>query len=714
MPNGRHALILGATLVAAFGPGVARAQEPEHTNHASVQFVDVAAARGLLGYRNENGQGSGIAAADFDNDGDVDLFVPEAAGRPYRLYVNTGEGEFIESAGQYGLGITRQGRAALWFDYDNDGDLDLVVASDDTREPTAFRLFRQDSGGLFTDVTAAAGLFQRAQFYIVPVWWGGFCAGDINNDGFLDLYSAQWDGPSHLFLNNGDGTFSDITESSGVNPDWAEFGVAPQRHQPVMMDFDGDGWLDIYVAVDFDPNELWINQKNNTFVNRAAAAGLANAMNDMGVTIGDYDNDGDFDLYITNIYTDGKYNMLYRNDSVPDTMRFTDVTAAMGVGNGGWGWGTTFLDMDRDGNLDLAATNGYFAGAWPGDTSRFFWNPNGGATSFIEEASCIGFNDGLWGSSLITADFDLDGDLDLLQVAMGSQTGSGALRLLDNRPGFPASENYWILVRPRIDGPNRFAIGAVVRVEARAGPDVRRMMRLITAGISYLGQEPAEAFFGLGPATEYDVTVEWPDGEVTVVAGTGVNRVIDVVRPAVIPPNVSVTSTGTTPTRARLAWIVEDEPGLAVTVQRRQGGGPWTPLAALVTDGAFTCAYEDEAITPGATYQYRLAFEIDGTPFQLGEIEVVIPPAELALTGPRPNPSRAALTVAFSLPGGDPATLALFDLGGRVLRTIDVGGLGAGTHSVDLASGLDLTPGVYWIRLTQGGRVLTRKAALVP
>jgi hypothetical protein len=680
---------------------------PARSQHPSVQFVDVSTARGLLGFRNAHGQGAGIAAADFDNDGDVDVYVPQAKGRSDQLYVNSGEGYFTEEAGVHGLARNDESRVALWIDYDNDGDLDLLIANDDELETSSFYLYRQDAGGMFTDVTVAAGIVKPPQFELSPdggAWWGGLAAGDINNDGFLDFYCAQGSGPAHLFLNNGDGSFSDISESSGVSPEWLE------RHQPVMYDFNGDGWIDIYVAVDFNPNELWINQGDNTFVDMAYPAGLANLMNDMGVTLGDYDNDGDLDIYVTNIFINGKHNVLFRNDSVQDTLRFVEVSRPMGVDNGRWGWGATFMDMDNDGDVDLAATNGYFTDGWPSDTSKFFWNQEKGTVPFVEEGEIVGFADSFWGSGLIAVDFDLDGDLDLMQACVASNVTTGRLRLLDNQSGFPVDQNNWLVVRPRIDGPNRFAIGAVVR--ARGGG--LEMMRLISAGASYLSQEPAEAFFGAGLATLLDLTIEWPDGVVTTMDGVAVNQVLTITRPAVIAPVVEVVSSEVNGSSVRLRWRIDGMAGVTVTVQRRSPGGAWTARADVTTDALGICDFVDDTVTPGMSYQYRLSFSVQGNPFLLGLVGVAVPPAALSLAGAVPNPSPAGLNVRFSLPSASPATLSLHDLQGRMLIQIDVGPLGPGTHAVDLAAGLVLDPGIYWIRLDQDARILTRKAVLLP
>lgn len=488
-------------------------------------FVDVAAERGFAVPNMATGMGRGLAAADFDNDGDIDVFVPNDDQFPDQLYRNLGDGQFEEIAVAAGLGWMGRSRCALWFDYDADGDLDLVVANDVEEAPTTLRLYRQYAEARFEDVTQEAGLFVSLPppGPLPELHRGGMCAGDINNDGYLDLFAPLWNGASYLFLNNQDGSFTDISASSGVGS------TTPSAHQGMMADFNRDGWLDLYVAIDFAPNFLWINQGDGTFVESAASAGVDNAMNDMGMALGDFDNDGDLDIYLTNIsfaVSNEWHNVLLRNDSIGDQLSFVEVSVPLGVAFDGWDWGVTFMDADNDGWLDIAATNGWIGLA---DMSKFFWNVAG--TDFIDASDSVAFNDTDWGSALISFDYDRDGDLDLFQACMGRP-----LRLLDNRPvGVPNVGNY-LVIKPRLRGPNRRAIGSVVRI--RVGD--RDMMRLITAGTSYLGQEPAEAFFGVGPAATIDsVTVEWPDGTTTSLSDIEANQVLTITGAGIGIPAVS-------------------------------------------------------------------------------------------------------------------------------------------------------------------------------
>jgi len=493
-----------------------------------IEFFDIAATSGILPHAAVGGFGSGVAAGDFDNDADNDLFVPTAAGTPNRLYRNEANGTFVEVAASVGLADTARTRAGLWFDADSDGRLDLLTLGDCYSTPASCpttrttKLYRQESDGTFTDVTASAGL-ELAIAASADRHVGGVAAGDVDGDGDLDLFVTDWrDGPStaadgsRLFLNSGAGTFTDATAASGIAPS------QKKRWQPILADLDRDGDLDLFSAVDFGVDQLWINTGGGHFVDVSVASGANKGWTNMGVAPGDPDNDGDLDFYVTNIETPAQteWSILLRDVSVGTTLAYQEIATAAGVRGGSWGWGATWLDADNDGWQDLAHTNGLNAPGYDVDQSRLFRNLGTASPTFANVTTGSGFDDTDWGAGLIAFDYDRDGRSDLVQVT-NNGTGPSQVRLLHNVSSNPG--NHQIVVVPRMTGPNHLAIGATVRVTVGGSTTART----ITAGTSFLSQEPAEAHFGLGAATQVDsIRVDWPGGGASVVENVAVDQTI--------------------------------------------------------------------------------------------------------------------------------------------------------------------------------------------
>ena len=476
-------------------------------------YTEVSARRGIAAHPFAPGLVVGASAADYDGDGDIDIFAGTRWGEPDRLYRNIGGGMFEEIAASVGLDSTDGHRGGLWFDADSDGDLDLVVTGDliDEKLPppgyTSLRLYLQEPDG-FVEITAESGL-EGNRNPLMDTHAGGLCAGDIDLDGDLDLCATFWEGGTYLFKNDGKGKFEDVSA--------AALGLTySDPWQPVFVDLNRDGWLDLFQAVDFFPNQLWVNDGTGHFRNVAPACGVASAWNEMGVAIGGPDNDGDFDLYVTNLFLNDKHNRFYRNDSPPGGLLFNDIAPQAGVDDGGCGWGASFFDASNRGLQDLATTN---SGVCDTTVSKFFQNRGAAAPVFKDASNDVGFNAPGLGGGMVTADINRDGDLDILHP-----NRAGKLELFDATLSSASGATNYLVIRPRMPRGNTHAIGAIVRVRAEG----RTQSRLITAGISILGQEPAEAHFGLGAASSAKVLIEWPNGEVTRYGNIAANQVVTI------------------------------------------------------------------------------------------------------------------------------------------------------------------------------------------
>lgn len=510
-------LVMMAFFGGLFGAMSAAAAQP-------ISFTEVGPESGIFLYQPALGMSTGVAVADYDGDGDADIFVPTRFGAPDRLYRNLGDGTFEEIASSVGLASIRNNRSALWFDADGDDDLDLAVLSDSFQRQSIalqneMKLYRNDGAAGFVDVTAGSGV-EGSYLDLYDMHAGGMAAGDLDGDGDLDLIAALWEARSRVFLNNGDWTFAEVGEASGIavstGTDW----------QPIVHDFDGDGRLDVLLSYDFDPNYLYMNRgmQNGVpvFEDIAASAGIDSDFNEMGVAPGDPDNDGDLDFYMTNIYGIGpgsegfEHNVLFRNDSASGVPAFTEIAQAVGVENGGVGWGTVFADFDLDGWQDLAAANTAEVSS-PVPTK--LWRHTGGGIAYEDVSISSGFGVTAPTSSLVAFDRDGDGDLDLL-----APTLTGILRLLDNTHDLNGSGSGWLSVRLEMPGMNRRGIGSVVRVFLDDG---RVMTRLITAGSSFAGQQPAAAHFGFASSdTPVRIEITWPDGTRTIRADLAADDVM--------------------------------------------------------------------------------------------------------------------------------------------------------------------------------------------
>jgi enediyne biosynthesis protein E4 len=513
------------------------------TSQAGIQFTHNSGAFG--GKLLPETLGSGCAFLDYDGDGWQDILLVNGMDWPghkhkrttLALYRNNHNGTFTDVTRRAGLDVEMYGMGVAVGDYNNDGFPDILITCVGQN-----RLFRNTGKGNFVDVTQQSGLGGRSGFSTSALWL------DYDRDGLLDLFVCNYvrwsidhdvfcslDGRHKsyctpeayrgetcwLFHNRGDGTFEDVTASSGI------FDTSSKSLGVAMLDYDGDGWPDLLVANDTQPNKLYRNLGNGKFRDVAVDAGIAfssegKARAGMGVDSADFDNSGNPGIAITNF--DNEMIGLYRADSKGV---FRDVALQSGVGTASLntlGFGCVFADINLDGLADLVVANGHID-----DTVRnirgnvgYAQPPqlflNRGADAFRDVASEAGdaFAQPKVGRGLAFADFDRDGDLDLL---LTTNNGPALLYRNDVKNGNRS-------VRFRLVGThsNRDAIGAVVRVEYSGGIQ----SRLVKSGSSYLSQSELPITFGLGRADRIErAIVEWPSGKVEDFTNLAANRAFE-------------------------------------------------------------------------------------------------------------------------------------------------------------------------------------------
>lgn len=541
---------------------------PEGARSWPVSFVDVAERAGLRHpsiYGDVDRKrfiietnGAGVAFVDYDNDGWVDAFVlsgtrleegaredakyPPGRGPTNRLYRNHGDGTFADVTERAGLRRTGWASSVCAGDYDNDGWTDLFVTYYGQNV-----LYRNRGDGRFGDVTAKAGLATKG------TRWGSGCTFvDYDRDGRADLFVANyltfdlptapepgkgatclWKGipvncgpkglpfdTNLLYHNDGDGKFSDVSEASGVAKVTGRYSMTATA-----ADFDGDGWLDVYVACDSTAAILYRNNRNGTFTDAAVESGVAfgelgNPQAGMGLGVGDFDADGLLDLFKTHFADDipALYKSLGRG-------QFEDVSVAAGLGvlNRYVEWGAGMPDLDNDGLPDIVYVTGNVypeierhLPQYPHRGPRIvFWNLGGGRFENVTDRSGPGPTTAHSSRGAAFGDFDNDGDVDLLVMNMNEPPS-----LLRNDY---AGRNSWIEVKLEGTRSNRAGLGATVLVTA-AG---RTQARAILSQSSYYSHDDLRAHFGLGAAPRADrIEVRWPSGQVDVLEDVEGRRVV--------------------------------------------------------------------------------------------------------------------------------------------------------------------------------------------
>jgi len=433
--------------------------------------------------------GPGTAFADYDNDGWLDLFVVGDGGLPNALYRNNRDGTFIDYAAIAGVSHTGKGRGCVFFDYDNDGWQDLYVTC---AGPNV--LYHNNGDGTFTDVTAHAGVGDDKHGTSIAV-------ADYDHDGWLDLYVVNWGkNPSLLifnpppkdnvlYRNRGDGTFEDVSQTAGVADDGIGWGG-------IFFDYDGDTWADLLVANDHGGDKLYRNRRDGTFEDVTASANIEITVNGkptdgMGVCAGDYDNDGDLDLFLTNFDED----VLWQNNG---DGTFTNTAVEAGVANEGVGWYASFVDYDNDGFRDLYVVNGNIDNSQKTNVNRLYRNLGNG--QFMDVADVLNVGVDTVGRGAAAGDFDNDGAVDFYVV--NNTTNVLCQNGVD-------TGNHWVKIQLEGTQSNRNGVGARVTVTAGGHTQMQELM----CGSGFLGSDSLELEFGLGSIAAIDsVTLIWPSG----------------------------------------------------------------------------------------------------------------------------------------------------------------------------------------------------------
>ena len=535
----------------------------------NAHFIDVAESAGLRAptfYGNEKetryileSTGCGCAFIDYDNDGWMDIFILSGtrlegapAGATNRLYKNNRDGTFTDVTEKAGLRSVGWACGVCVGDYNNDGFDDIFCAYFGQNI-----LYRNNGDGTFTDVTKAAGLLNSEQR------WGAGCSFvDYDRDGHLDLFVSNYVhfsveqtplpgqnancvylgipvacGPRglptnkhQLFHNNGDGTFTDVSERAGITRAAPSYGMTVAA-----ADFDEDGWPDIYVASDASPSLLFMNNHDGTFKEEGILRGVA--MNDdgmeqagMGVAVGDYNLDGHLDIFKTHFADDT--SILYRNDG---KAYFQDATAAsrLGVENRYVCWGAGIIDLDNDGYPDMFMTTGHVdpkvenkLPQYPNKTPRaVFRNLGQGVFEELIEQAGPGVSAAHCSRGCAFGDFDNDGDVDMVIVNLNEPPS-----LLRNDLIVRAN---WIKVK--LDGvkSNRSAIGA--RVLAHYGG--KTQAQAVLSQSSFFSCNDPRLHFGLGASTSADLEIFWPNGLHETYKAVAANQLVTIREGVGIVPN---------------------------------------------------------------------------------------------------------------------------------------------------------------------------------
>lgn len=511
-----------ATIALIFaGPGNAQVQLVNRTADVGLTAIHRPASEMFPGI--QAFMIGGMAVGDFNNDGRQDLFWLCGGGDRDLLFLGNETGTFDEVSVDWGLTEFHAGCGAAVGDYDGDGWQDIFVTSfgvlGQKGQPGQNRLYRNSGNGSFDEVAQQAGVNFASQ--TAPGAYGA-CFGDYDLDGDLDLCVVLWGenlAGNRLYRNDGDGTFTDVTDEA-----FADGLVGVWGFQPAFVDMDGDLYPELLIAADFESSRYFVNNGDGTFTDQTGPSGTGLDDNGMGQTVGDFDNNGLFDWYVTSIHQDNPPkghnigNMLYLSLG---NHSYQEVSVKAAVNDGGWGWGTVAVDLDHDAWVDIVEVNGRPAGEWLNERGKLFYNNRNG--TFDEIAEAAGFDHLDEGRTIVKLDADNDGDQDLVVF-----TNDGPLHYYENQT---QPSGAWL--RITLDTANNPLLapnGFGSRVTATVGKNAYH--RYLNASPSYLGTSEWAVHFGLGEADTVDeLRIVWSRGYVSILNNVPVNQNLQIQAP---------------------------------------------------------------------------------------------------------------------------------------------------------------------------------------